>query len=131
MGEFSWRDIVRALLQRIEAIPAFGLVLAVSAKRRRIAFRDALVTVTFGAIAVWLPLVLKYGIDADATFNKSLANTILRGDAFILVPSMVAPLYLLLGALKASSGLGVTSRVDCLITCCVWSSVSRMGAQLS
>lgn len=96
----SWRDIGRAALQQLEAIPAFGLLFLAPAKKHRLAARDSALIVGFGAIGIWLPLVLHYGLDAHATFDARLENIALRGDIFILVPSLLAPLYLLLGGLR-------------------------------
>ncbi|HEV2737573.1 MAG TPA: hypothetical protein VGU66_03245 [Candidatus Elarobacter sp.] len=100
LKNLSLRDIGRAVLQRLEATPALGLLLVVSWKKRRLAFRDSFITVCCGLVGIWLPLLLRYGIDAQATFDESMTKVALRGEVFILVPSLVAPLYLLLAALK-------------------------------
>jgi hypothetical protein len=99
----SWRDRGRAASQWLQLTPAFGLILLANWKQRRIAGRDAGLTVLFGAIGVWLPLALHYGIDTQPTFTQNLHNVADRGEVFILVPSLVAPLLLLMAALRQNT----------------------------
>jgi len=100
LSALSWPDVGRAVLQRLEGTPGFGILLVASAKKHRLAARDSLLTVICGAIGVWLPILFRYGKDAQTTIDDSLAKVAARGDLFILVPSLLAPLFLLLAALK-------------------------------
>jgi len=69
-------------------IPIFGIWRATTNHSRWLALLSAFLSVFFGSIGIWLPLSISYGIDPNA---KLVAR-----DIFILVPSLVAPLYILL-----------------------------------
>lgn len=117
--------------QRLESIPAVGVVFRVSWAKRRRALRDSAIIFLCGSIGIWLPLLLHYGIDAESTFRDSLLAVVKRGDVFILIPSLLAPLYLVLASLKENSqvrrhqvGLVTFSAIVSLMALFFWGRVN-------
>jgi hypothetical protein len=102
--KLSGRDVARAARQKVERVPGLGLVSMVPFIKHPLALRDAVITIFFGTAAVWLsPIILMLEQANPVGWQPVFANLLKatsRGDVLILVPSLVAPLYLLLAILK-------------------------------
>src|SRR5580658_9384350 len=93
-----------ALLRRLfEAIPAIGLIGMVPFRGQVRAVLYSFITIVAGSIALWLaPMVSSLEHDVPVTSSAVLgriAAASLKGELLILVPSLLAPLFLLIFAL--------------------------------
>ncbi len=99
-----WQDRLRVLRQRLEGLPGFGIVFMVPASGHILALRDAFIIAFFGSIGLWLaPVVSALEMANPMTFTaifSNLKSATTRGDALILVPSLVGPLYLVVAGLS-------------------------------